>query len=158
LTGVLAVLVAAGHLVLLRGAQPGTILLFGLPLLIAVQHLRSTATVGERIAAGSFLALIAIGAVVARDPGAFPNLGGIAKNGLAPRHDRMLAWYTGVYLIFLFTVVPWFVFGRALRQQSRGESARFSRATCYLGVGTSFLMALSLPQILGTFLGFWPIQ
>jgi hypothetical protein len=89
---------------LLRGAEPRIILLFGLPLLIAVINLQPTATVAHRIAAGTFLALLAIGAIISRDQTLFPKLGGIARNGLAPQHDRMLSGTRG-FICFLYSLL-----------------------------------------------------
>lgn len=154
--GVKALVVAALSLALLRGVDPGFLILFGLPPCFAAVYTGFSATRGERSVAWAFLGLIGIGACVAQFPALLPNMGGVDRR-LDPENDRMLTWYAAVYLVFFTGVLPTFLFIRALRKHRAGEPAPFSRFTCYLGLFTAGLLWLGMPGVLAL-LGFWPLM
>ena len=87
----------------LRGLDVRQLLLFVVPVVVAVAIAQQDpATRGSRIAQ-VFILLISIGMFVAEIPWLFPNLGGVDPK--LPRGiDRALAWYVTVYLLF-FTCI-----------------------------------------------------
>ncbi len=155
-SGISALVVAALSLVLLRGLDWRTFILFGVPPCFAAARTGLAATRGERRVAWAFLAAIGVGAIVSKFPQLLPNLKGFDRQ-LDPEHDRMLTWYTAVYLVFAFGVLPAFLFLRALRKHRAGEPAEFSRFTCYMGLFTAGLLCLGIPGLL-MFFGFWSLM
>src|SRR6266851_3955007 len=97
--GIIVLMVAVAFLVLLRGLNVGIILLFVLPPLFAMLHTRPTFSAATRWVAWAFLGAVGLGSLIAPFPQLFPKLGGVAQQ-LAPWQDRMLAWYTAVYLLW----------------------------------------------------------
>ncbi len=155
-SGISAHVVAALSLLLLRGLDWRTFILFGVPPCFAAARTGLAATRGERRVAWAFLAAIGVGAIVSKFPQLLPNLKGFDPQ-LDPEHDRMLTWYTAVYLVFALGVLPAFLFLRALRKHRAGEPAEFSRFTCYMGLFTAGLLCLGFPGLL-MFFGFWPLM
>jgi hypothetical protein len=154
--GVAALLIAISGWIALQGAPPGMLMLFGFPPLLAVMAARNRDSPATRFVAWCFLAMIGLGACVAELPMLFPNLGGIGPP-LPPAQQRLLAWYTGVYLLWFTGVCPITAFLMTLRAHKNGEPTQLSRATCYLGLFTCTPLAFGSPMILGVFLGFWPV-
>ena len=140
--GAKALVVAVIAVILVRGFSPQLLFLCGFPPLMAAGYLERLATRWEQWIAWSFLCLIGLGAIVSQFPGVFPNMRGFDRE-LDPKHDRMMIWYCTVYLLFLTVVVPWFIFGKALRRGWRGKLAEWSPVTCYLGLVTSTLLAIA---------------
>jgi hypothetical protein len=68
----------------------------------------------------------------------------------------MLTWYSAVYIVWLVAVLPFNSFCGSLRAHWRGQPARFSRPTCYLGLFTASLLCIVLPRIF-VGLGLWPV-
>jgi hypothetical protein len=75
--------------------------------------------------------------------------------GVDPITDRTLSWYGIVYIVFLTGICPAVVFPRNLAAHRRGEPARFSRFTCWLGLFTASLMWIGMPGVL-VLMGLWP--
>jgi hypothetical protein len=153
--GVVALVVAVGSLVLLRGLDLGMILLFGLPPVVAGLFTRPRFSRGTRGVAWSFLGAVGIGAVLAQFPQLLPHLGGFDPR-LAPWQDRMLTWYAGVYIVWLVLVLPAKFFLGELNAHKRGEAVHVSPFTCYLGLVTLALGSMGVPAVL-VLLGFWPL-
>ncbi|HZL91328.1 MAG TPA: hypothetical protein VFB96_23375 [Pirellulaceae bacterium] len=154
--GVLALAIAVAFLIMLRGAKLGIIVLFGLPPTVAALMTGAErASPRTRLVAWTFLAAVGIGAGIAHFPQVFPKLGGFDPQ--LPRwQDRMLMWYTVVYLFWIQSVVPLHAFTANLQAHQRGDTAQLSQATCYLGLFTSGLLTIGFPALL-PLLGFWPI-
>jgi hypothetical protein len=153
--GLFALAVAVGYLVLLRGLEPGIILLFGLPPTFAALFTSARYSPATRRIAWSFLGAVGLGALVAPLPTFFPNLRGFAGQ-LGPWQDRMLTWYVAVYLIWLAGVLPVYAFVGNLRAHWKGQPARLSRPTCYLGLLAAALLWVGMTRVL-VGLGFWPV-
>jgi hypothetical protein len=152
--GLAALVFAVLQLLWLRGLDIRFILLFGLPPFVAVVALQRGKTAAARRLAAAFLISIGVGVIVAHAPALFPRLQ-TGFPGLPQVQDRLLSWYTGVYLSFV-TVSPLVIFARDLWVRRRREPVKFSRFTCILGLFTVGLFLLGLPNVLGL-LGFWPI-
>jgi hypothetical protein len=154
--GVLALAVAVAFLVMLRGLKPGIILLFGVPPIVAaIITGAERASPRTRLVAWIFLAAVGVGSGIAHFPQVFPKLGGVDPQ--LPRwQDRMLTWYTAVYLFWFQSVIPMHALTASLQAHQRGETPPLSRPTCYLGLFTSGLLTIGFPAVL-TLLGFWPI-
>ena len=154
--GILALAIAVGFLVALRGLSPAIILLFGVPPTIAALMTGAQrVSPRTRLVAWTFLAAVGIGAAIAHVPQIFPKLGGVDPQ--LPRwQDRMLTWYAAVYLFYFQSVVPLHACIGTLQAYRRGEPTQLSRPTCYLGLFTSGLLTLLFPFIL-PILGFWPL-
>jgi hypothetical protein len=153
--GVVALLLAAAPLFWLRGLDFGLIVLVGLPPFLAVFFTRRKVPPVTRRIAWTFLVLIGLGALVADSPALFPKLGGFERR-LNPWQDRMLTWYGAVYVFWFLVVLPTSLFLGSLRAHREGRPAKVSRPTCYLGLVTTGLLALTYPGVLGL-LGFWPV-
>jgi len=153
--GVVALLVAVVHLILLRGVSVGLLLLFVVPPLAAFLLLHRTTAKGARRLALAFLLLVALGALVAPFPAILPKLGGVDQR-LPPESDRLLTWYAVVYLLFFVGILPTYFLMANLRRHWRGEPAAVSRFTCYLGLLPLALLWPVLPVLLGALLGLWP--
>jgi hypothetical protein len=155
LHGSIALIIAVLSLVFLRGLGIGIILLFGLPPLMAAVSTGRKVSKSSRGVAWTFLAALGIGAFIAHIPRLFPRLGGFDPR-LAPWQDRMLTWYSGVYFVWLCLILPIHLFLGSLKAHRRGETAPFSRLTCYLGLIAAGLLWVGLPGVLAL-LGFWPV-
>jgi len=153
--GLVALLLAVAQLVLLRGLNPAILLLFGLPPLMAFVAVRHSPRKTTRVVGALFLALIALGAIIAHIPAILPKMGGFDRR-LAPAVDRLLTWYACVYLVFVTLIVPTRVFVGSLLQRRCGEQPQFSTFTCVLGLLTTGLMWLVMPVLLGALIGLWP--
>ncbi len=153
--GVVALFVAVGRLVLLRGVDARVLLLFIVPPLVAFLILQRATTNGSRRVAMAFLVLVAVGALIEPFPAILPNLGGIDQ-GLPRGSDRLLTWYAVVYCLFIMGIVPTYFVVANLRCHWRGEPADVSRLTCYLGLLPLVLIWPVLPVMLGALLGLWP--
>src|SRR5688572_24773332 len=125
----LGLLVAVIHIVLLRGANIGILVVFGLPMLFAFTCLHKSADNGARRIAFAFLLLIAIGGMIAPIPWIFPRMMHVDA-GLPRYADRMLMWYEIVFSLFALNVVPLYTFSSCLLKHRRGEAAMFSPPTC----------------------------
>jgi len=153
--GLIALLLAVIQLVLLRGLNPAVLVLFGFPPLMAFAAVRHSPHKATRAIGASFLALIALGAVIAHIPAVLPKMGGFDRR-LPANVDRLLTWYSCVYLLFLTAVVPTHLFiGSLLQRQSDGQ-LRFAKFTCVLGLLTVGAVWLVMPVVLGAMLGLWP--
>jgi hypothetical protein len=155
LEGIIALGVAVFHLIILRGLDVGALLLFGVPPLLAFTFLQSTTAAPRRIAL-AFLLLVGVGACIAPLPAIFPKLGGFDPR-LPIEANRLLAWYAAVYLLFIFGVVPTWLFVSSLYNHRTGRPAQFSRFTCYIGLFTVALMLPGIVVVLNKHMGFWPI-
>jgi hypothetical protein len=153
--GVVAIIIAVVALILLRGLNLGTILLFGFPPAFAALHIGAGFSWPTRLVAWAFLGMIGLGDIVAHVPRLFPRLGGVEPQ-LALWQDRMLTWYAGVYLIWFFGTLPMHLFGGSLLAHRKGLPAPFSRPTCYLALATMALLWIGFPRALAM-LGFWPL-
>src|SRR4051794_23022591 len=85
--GVIALLVSVFSLALLRGLNPGMMLLFALPPVFAALHTGARSSSATRRVAWAFLAAVGLGSLVAHVPQLFPNLGGVDRR-LTPWQDR----------------------------------------------------------------------
>ena len=139
-------LLAVLQLLLLRGLSIGAMLLFLFPPTAAFLFHAYADRKGSRVVASVFLTLIGIGVTVARVDWLFPEMGGV--DARLPREaDRILTWYTSVYLLFVFGLLPLFLFIRSLVDHHRKRPAQFSRPTCVLGLIAALLMAPILPVV-----------
>jgi hypothetical protein len=153
--GIVAFFVAIVALIVLRGFSPGLVVICGLPPVFAGLCINARVSRATRFVAWAFLGTIALGTFIACCPGLFPNLGGLALQP-APWQERTLVWYIGVYFVWVFDVLPIYVFCSSLRAHRAGRHAHFSRPTCYLGLATSALTWIGMPSLL-LGLGFWPV-
>ena len=153
--GLVALLIAIAALIVLRGFDPRIILLFGFPPTFAALHTSAKFSRATRWVAWAFLGMVGLGSFVAHFPAMFPKLGGVAPQ-LALWQDRMLTWYVGMYIVWLFGVLPIHLFCGSLRAHRKGRLAPFSRPTCYLGLATTALLWIGFPGVFGL-LGFWPV-
>lgn len=146
-------LFAVATLVYYRGFDPSIILMFVLPLMGAFAFSESEIP-SYRYSAIAFLALVNVGVVIARTEWLFPDLE--MDDQLPPVPNRILAWYGGLYLLYLFSVVPLVVFGGFLIQHSKGKNPGWSRFTCIIGLVLGLILT---PFAIGSLamIGFWPI-
>ena len=151
-----ALLVAVLQLILLRGVSGGLVALFLVPPLLALAACQSPAGTIRRRLGTAFLVLVGIGVAVSRLPALLPGLGGVDR-GLPRVQDRLLTWYSVVYIVFLIGVVPAVLFTRSLAARRRGEAAPFSRPTCYLGIAAMCILWPAVVPVLGGLLGLWPL-
>ena len=119
--GIIAMLIAGYYLVELRGVEARQFILFGIPPLVAVLFTRHGKSVTTRSMAWSFLGMVGVGSLIAATPALFPNLGGIDRQ-LGVHHDRMLSWYTGVYIVWVIGVLPICLFRKCLKDHREGRS------------------------------------
>ena len=124
------------QLAVIRGFDIRQVLLFGVPVLLALLIASQEAATRGRILARLFLSLIGLGLIIAKVPWIFPKLGGMDRN-LPPDSDRALTWYCAVYLLYFAFVLPIHLFTASLQQLKQGKPAQFSAFTCYLGLFTS---------------------
>ncbi|MDB6140230.1 MAG: hypothetical protein JWO94_3302 [Verrucomicrobiaceae bacterium] len=155
--GVLALVMAVVSLFAVRGFDWNKLLLFGIPTLFAlVSARRNSSRVAE-----AFLISVGVAAIIAAVPRLFPQLG--SHGALSPDayNNRLMTLYLCIYLLWLFVVLPLHLFGGSLRARRRGEPARFSWVTCWLGLFAANLFWLiglaSLPSILAS-IGLWPVM
>ncbi len=155
--GLLTMVVPVATLVSLVGVDLRILLLWVIPPVMAAIYAQFSNKHSERIAAWTFLALLGLGSLLAHVPSIFPKLGGFAKGyGISLWQDRMLCWYTSLYVIFLFYFLPpWLCIG-ALLDHRAGRPAICSRFTCWLALTWSTLMLIGLPMIIEG-LGLWPV-
>ncbi len=152
----LSLFAIASQLVALRGLEIGQLLLFVVPVLIALAVSgQESPTRGSRLAK-LFLGLIAFGLVIAKIPWLFPNLGGVDAN-LPRETDRALTWYCTVYLLFFFTIVPFHLFTTSLSGHKRNQPVMFSKFTCWLGIFTASILGFGMFGVAFRFFGVWPI-
>ncbi len=154
--GVVALLVAVFHLILLQGVSVGILLLFVTPPLAALLLLHRATAKGVRRLAVAFLLLVSVGAVVVPFPAILPKLGCVDQR-LPAESNRLLTWYSVIYLLFFLGVCPTCCLVGNLRRHRREEPAAVSRLTCYLGLMPLVLLWSVLPVFLGALLGFWPL-
>lgn len=144
------------QLVAIRGFDFRQVLLFVIPVLMALLiSAQSPATRGSRLA-NLFLSLIGFGLLIAKLPWLFPDLGGLKPN-LAPQIDRVLTWYCAVYLLFVSFILPCHLFTDSLHQHQRGNPAQLSRWTCYWGLFTTLILLPGMIWVAIRFLHILPI-
>ncbi|MEP3479621.1 MAG: hypothetical protein ABJZ55_10270 [Fuerstiella sp.] len=146
----------ATQLVVLRGFDFRQLLLFVVPVLLALAVSRQEPATRGSLLAQIFLGLIAFGLIIAEIPWLFPNLGGVDPN-LPRETDRALTWYVAVYLLFFMTVCPFHLFTDSLSRQHQGRPAQFSKFTCWLGLFTASIMCVGMFAGAFRFFGIWPI-
>jgi hypothetical protein len=126
------------------------------PPLVAFIHKDFSDRKSTRVFSALFLTMIGAGVALAPAKDIFPELGGVAK-GLTPEHDRILAWYTVVYLLCVFGGLPAFLFGRGLMDRFRRGSAQFSLFTCILGLVACAVVAPLMFWLCCEHLGLCPL-
>jgi hypothetical protein len=151
----IALLVAAGQLFALRGADPRTFLLL-MPAALAVFAVHRHPRRASRRTALAFLVLLGIGVLIAHFPAIFPNMPRVDKR-LPAAADRLLAWNNVIYVVFALGVIPVRMFVDNLLRHRRGERASISPPTCYLGLATTALLWCGMPYLVGMMLGFWKL-
>lgn len=148
-----AFLIAVVRLLLIRGVGINTLTLFLFPpfMAFAFQYSERRST---RIVAALFLTLVDFGVAIGPIPWVFPNLHPI-DGRLSPADNRTLGWYVLAYLIYIFAVLPPFLFGRGLlsRQRKPGD---FSTFTNVLGLVAWVLIGPLMVWFCVTELGLWP--
>lgn len=121
------------RLFLLRDLEGRVLFLFLVPPVFAFLFKHRSSRRSTRIVAVSFLTVVSLGEGLSYLPELFPQMGGVDRR-LPPSQDRLLTWYVVVYLLYLFLVVPLFLFVRALVDRARQQPAEFTRFTCVLGL------------------------
>jgi hypothetical protein len=144
------------QLAVIRGFDIRQVLLFGVPVLLALAVASQEATTRGRLLARLFLVLIGLGLVIAKIPWVFPKLGGMDQN-LPPESDRALTWYCAVYLLYFSFVLPIHLFSASLRQLKQGKPAQFSAFTCYLGLFASAVVGPGMVCVAVEFFHLLPI-
>lgn len=137
---VLTFLLAVGRLFLLD-LKLAAILLFIVPPSFAYMFSRApNVSVWTARLAASFLVLIGVGVILAEFnlvPAWFNHF-----PKLPAAENRILSWYVTIYLTYLMVLLPPYAFGRTLWLHAHNEPADLSKFTCWLGLGTWFLVVL----------------
>lgn len=143
-------------LIAVRGFDVRQLLLFVVPVLLALLMSSKQPPTRGTALAKVFLSFLAFGLLVAKLPWLFPKLGGVDPL-LAAESDRLLAWYLAVYLPFFSFVVPCHYFTSELQQHRLGKPASLSRFTCRLGLATAFVLAPGMMWVTVKFLHLLPV-
>ncbi|MAE60454.1 MAG: hypothetical protein CMJ49_03755, partial [Planctomycetaceae bacterium] len=107
--GVACFLAIVINLIQIRGFSHGILYLFILPPLVALYYAWDGKGKGGGRLATIFLALVGAGVAVSAIPQIFPDLGGI-DDALPPQEDRALAWYGGIYVLYVTVILPVYFF------------------------------------------------
>ena len=153
---VLAYLLAVGTLISLRGLDLDTLFFFLFPPTFAYIHKNLSDRYSTRLMSALFLSLVGAGVTLASKNHLFPNLGGVDK-GLSAEHNRILAWYAAVYLLYVFNVLPVVLFGRGLIDHVRRKPTQFSVFTCVLGLIAALFVGPLMFWVTQEHLGLFPI-
>jgi len=148
-----AFLLAVARLLLIRGLNAGSLILFLFPPLMALVF-RGSDRRSTRVMAALFLTLIDFGVLIGPIPWLFPGLQPIDR-GLSATDNRVLAWYVGMYIFYLFVLLPPLIFGRGLLRRYR-RKGDFSTFTNVLGLVAWVIMGLPICCLSFTRLGLWP--
>ena len=151
-----AFLVAVIQLFLLRGLDVRILLLFLVPPFIAFVYRHASDRPSTRAVAAVSRTLFAAGVTLSMTKDVFPELGGVDPD-LSAKHDRILAWYVIVYLMYVGAVLPLVLFIRALVDHRRKRKAEFSKTTCILGLIMCLIFAPAMLAICCEYLGLSPV-
>jgi hypothetical protein len=136
---VLSLFAAVLQLIVVRGFDIRQLLLFVVPvllaLLISVQNRATLAPLLAKI----FIGLIGLGLLIAKVPWLFPQFGGMDPN-LNRESDRALTWYILIYLMFFMCVGPIYIFITNIRDDGLGKPTQISPPTCAMGLVVSIAM------------------
>jgi hypothetical protein len=143
---------AIGQLLMIRGLDVKILLLFFYPPFLALVFENLAQRKSSRFIAALFLTMLSLGEIPMRFPRLFPNLGKGGESQLAPEYNRLLAWYIIVYLLYVFLLLPLFLFTRGLIDHKRKRPAQFSKFTCVLGLFTCLVVGTGMASAYFEFL------
>jgi len=123
-------LFAVGRLYWLEDRDFRVIVVYVIPLVLALLWRSASPRQSTRIFAASFLTLIDMGDLVAFTPFAVPEKLFLISNSMSEHDIHLLAWYQGVYGFCIFFLVPPFYCCRGLWDKHNGRKGGFSRFTC----------------------------
>jgi hypothetical protein len=148
-----AFLIAVIRLLLIQGIALSTLMLFLFPSFLAVAFQLSDRR-STRVVATLFLTLVDIGVAIGPIPWVFPGLHPVDAR-LSQADNRTLAWYVLMYLLYIFAVLPPFLFGRGLFSRKR-KPGDFSTFTNVVGLVAWVLIGPLMVWFCVTKLGLWP--
>jgi hypothetical protein len=145
--GVVALSAAVVLLAVFRGFDPGVVVGYGMPVIIALVSTSARYPATVRLSAWTFLVGIGIGVGIAHVPQLFPKLGGVAPQ-LPQWLDRLLTWYAGLCAGWGAVAIPFQLFAAGLQMEwISGKPPQGFRTLCYIGlVVVSFGAVLGFPE------------
>ena len=151
-----AFLVAVGRLCLLDRPGARVLLVFLGPPALALTAKANSDRRSTRFIATLFLTLIDVGVLLAPFQRIFPRLG--ASDIPLPASDkRILVWYLLIYVLYIFCILPPFMFIRGLVDKRRHRPSELSRFTCIFGLAAWAFVGPLFVWWCFTELGLWPI-
>lgn len=148
-------LAAVVRVFLLKGLDLRVFVLFLLPPFFAYIHALKSERRSTQIVAAAFLTAIDFGIALAPVTWLFPKLD--LMGNLSSHDNRLLSWYLVVYLLYVFEVLPLFLFIRTIRDHWLKRKAMLSKFTCILGLVAWLIIGPVMIAVMGPKVGLYPV-
>jgi hypothetical protein len=149
-------LAIAAQLGLVVGFTRGLLVMFFGPVIVAFAKSLEAKPSTSQVLANVFLSLIGLGLIISKFPAIMPSLGGFDKR-IPPESDRVLTWYSAVYLVYFTGVMPVYALTAELANHKQGKMVQISRPTCYLGLVAVAVICPGIVLVAISHLGFLPL-